>query len=295
MANEIIYYCVGCGTLHPKGNFYVSYNLIHKNGRLPFCKDFIKGKVYTDINDVNVEKFKNILRQLDIPFLQDIFDSAINTGGDIVGQYFRQFNSLPQNRGLTWINSVFDEEAKEKYEVSNDDNNNKINMKDNIDDFNVTPDMVHRWGDSHTKTEVRDLEKFYRDMHMTHTIVTPQHEKALIFICKLQLKLDQCLENDDMAGFAKINGEYQKLLTSSGLRPIDKIGGAEASGIRSFSQIFEEIEKDGFIKPIPIKENQDIVDKTIQYILNYTLKLINKETLISPPIDTPSVEDDIDG
>ena len=87
--------------------------------------------------------------------------------------------------------------------------------------------MIERWGDKYEKTEIRDLEKFYNDMHMTHTIVTPQHEKALILICKLQLKMDKALENNDMGSFAKMHGEYQKLLQSSGLRPIDKIGGAK--------------------------------------------------------------------
>ena len=93
-----------------------------------------------------------------------------------------------------------------------------------------------------------------------------------------------------MVGFAKVHTEYQKLLQSSGLRPIDKIGGAEAAGIRSFGQIYEELEKDGFIKPELIEESQDIVDRTIQYILNYTLKLLNKEVLTEPPLDTPKVD-----
>ena len=94
-----------------------------------------------------------------------------------------------------------------------------------------------------------------------------------------------------MNTFSKMHKEYQSSLQSSGLRPIDKVGGAEASGMRSFSQIFEEIEKDGFIVPAPIEEKQDIVDRTIQYIMNYTLKLLNQQALVEPPIDTPKVGD----
>ena len=90
----------------------------------------------------------------------------------------------------------------------------------------------------------------------------------------------------------KAHSEYQKLLQSSGLRPIDKLGEQKPWDERSFSQIFEEIEKDGFIKPAPIKENQDIVDKTIQYIMNYTLKLLNQQILTEPPIDTPKIDGD---
>ena len=128
-------------------------------------------------------------------------------------------------------------------------------------------------------------------MKMAHNIVTPQHIKALIMMCKMQLKMDIFLENDDMASFEKLHRQYQALLQSSGLRPIDKVGGDEATGMRSFSAIFEEVEKDGFIEPIPIKAKQDIVDKTIMYIMNYTLRLLNQTILIEPPIDTPKVGD----
>ena len=290
--DENIYYCVGCGKTHPKGNFYVSYSPNHANGRLFYCKDFIKKKVY-DNKGINIKNFKDVLRQLDLPFLDDIYNNATDTKGDTIGHYFRMLNSLPQYQGLTWNDSNYQE-----VNVENDEsytNKDKENYADKRSDgFVITSEMFHRWGDKYDKDAIMDLEKFYNDMHMTHSIVTPQHEKALVMICKLQYQLDEHLENEDMTAFAKAHGEYQKLLQSSGLRPIDKVGGDEATGMRSFSQIFEEVERDGFIKPTPVKENQDIVDKTIQYIMNYTLKLLNQQALTEAPIDTPKV-DDIDG
>lgn len=288
------YFCIGCNKKHKKSQFYVSYNSLH-NGVYPYCKKFIKEFVVNSDGNINIEKLQSMLRQIDAPFLLEYWDSSLESGGDVVGKYFKNL-SLKQNRGLTWKHSSF---GNEDFDEGNADE--KETNEDNYlmaDDFKPTKEMIMRWGENYTRTEISYLEKFYQDMHITHTIVTPQHEKALILICKLQLKMDKFLEADDMVGFSKVHGEYQKLLTSSGLRPIDKIGGAEASGIRSFSQIFEEIEKDGFIKPTPIKENQDIVDRTIQYIMNYTLKLLNQQVLTDPPFDTPKVdddEDDVDG
>ena len=52
---------------------------------------------------------------------------------------------------------------------------------------------------------------------------------------------------------------------------------------------FEEVEKEGFIKPVNYVEEQDIVDKTIMYILNYTIKLLGQTTMQKPPPDTPRV------
>ena len=275
-----IYYCIGCNKIHGKSNFYTSFNSIHKNKVYPFCKDFIKDTVYFNETEIDVEKFKELLMMMDAPFIYNLWQSALTTGSEVIGRYFTNIN-LRQYRGMRWKNGDLKSETKDEDDF----------VVYNMDKLKVTPEMALRWGDKTSKKDIFYLEKFYRDMHTTHTIVTPQHEKALVLICKLQLKMDKCLEADDMIAFAKSHAEYQKLLQSSGLRPIDKIGGAEASGIRSFSQIFEEIEKDGYIKPAPIEENQDIIDKTIQYIMNYTLKLFNKQALTEPPKDTPKINE----
>ncbi len=281
------FYCVGCQNHHPRANFYVSYNKLH-NGVYPYCKNFIKSYVVDEDGNIDMDKLYNILRQIDEPFLYNYWKISVDKGGDVVGEYFKNIK-LRQNRSLKWEDSVFEEKSLQ--DITKDDVD--IRAKHNLDPdklFEITPEIVQRWGDGYTASDYRYLEEFYCDMHMTHTIVIPQHEKALLLICKLQLKMDKALESDDMVLFSKLHGEYQKLLTASGLRPIDKKGGAEATGIRSFSQIFDEVEKDGYIEPAPIKDNQDIVDKTIQYIMNYTLKLLNQQTLTVPPVDTPKVD-----
>lgn len=288
--DENIYYCIGCNQAHPKGNFYTSFNPIHQSGRYPFCKKYIKADVYINEEDIDLSRFKNLLRQMDAPFLQNIWESSLEGTMETIGAYFSNINMV-QYRGMTWTHGDIADEAEDKTENSEIEDEDQAYFDDS---FKPTIEMVRRWGKNYPPIKIYYLEQFYQDMHTTHTIVTPQHEKALILICKLQLKMDDALENDDMVAFAKAHSEYQKLLTSSGLRPIDKVGGAEASGIRSFSQVFEEIEKGGFIKPAPIEENQDIVDKTIQYIMNYTLKLLNQQVLTEPPFDTPKVDDNDD-
>lgn len=291
VSNDKVYFCIGCGQPHPRSNFYKSYT--HANGVYPFCKTYIKDEVYNKDDTINVERFKDILRQANAPFLISEMEGALGEEKrEPVGAYFSRIN-MQQNRGLTWEHSTFECGATND---NADEDEIDSQQQDYFDDDNFEPtrEMWQRWGKNYSPVKIYYLEQFYQDMHTTHTIVTPQHEKALVLICKLQLKMDDALEKDDMVGFAKAHSEYQKLLTSSGLRPIDKIGGAEASGIRSFSQVFEEIEKEGFIKPAPIEENQDIVDKTIQYIMNYTLKLLNQQVLTEPPFDTPKADDSDD-
>ena len=277
---ENIYYCVGHGCVHPANNFYKSSMSDHSNGRLFYCKDFMKEKCYTGDNEIDENEFGKILRQLNVAFLPELLAAAIESKKDIIGAYFSTYNGLSQYKGMTWDDGV----ALEGVIYEDDES---IQNTPSLDSFVVTQQMVDRWGISYTKKDIKSLERFYNDIHNTHNITTPQHEKALIMICKLQHKMDAFLDADDIQSYSKHHKEYQKLMQTSGLRPIDKTGMDEETGMRSFSQIFEEVERDGFIKPKKTKANQDIVDRTIQYIMNYTLKLLNKNVLSEPPADTP--------
>jgi hypothetical protein len=89
-------------------------------------------------------------------------------------------------------------------------------------------------------------------------------------------------------------------MADSKFRAMDLTDATKTGGIRGFGQIYAEVEKDGFIPPwedyAKIKGvDQDIIDKTIMYILNYTLKLNKIPQFIEPPEDTPKIKvDDID-
>lgn len=284
MKDKKIYYCVGCGELHPAGNFYKSFMSDHANGRLFYCKDYMKSKCYNSKNGINKEEFEKLLRQLNVAYLPDLLDASINSGKDIIGAYFSTYNGLTQYKGMTWDDGVSLRDT-----VFEDDES--VQNTPDVDNFVVTPIMVSRWGVSYTKQQIKTLEKFYNDIFETHDIKTPQHRTALIMIAKLQLKMDAFLDSDDIDSYSKHHKEYQKLMQTSGLRPIDKTGMDEETGMRSFSQIFEEVERDGFITPNKSKESQDIVDRTIQYMMNYTLKLLDRNALAKPPKDTPKEVD----
>lgn len=278
--DENIYYCVGYGKVMPANNFYKSSLSDHANGRLFYSKDYMKERCYNKENEIDRDTFIKLLRQLNIAYLPELLDNAIESDSDTIGSYFSTYNGLSQYRGMTWDDGV----ALESVVYEDDES---IQNTPNVDDFVVTPAMVERWGVSYTKKDIKYLDKFYNDIHNTHNITTPQHERALVMICKLQHKMDAFLDADNISEYSKHHKEYQKLMQTSGLRPIDKTGMDEETGMRSFSQIFEEVERDGFIKPKKTKASQDIVDRTIQYIMNYTLKLLNKNVLSEPPIDTP--------
>lgn len=276
--------CCKCGELKKINDYYISSdNLIYSDGRLPICKTCLDNLV--DMDDV--ELLIEILRKLDRPFLRNEYEASLSYDKPF-GEYMRRL-AMPQNKHLTYLDSQFTEDLS-KFKAKTV---NELNKKNNIEDvisFKATPELIAKWGSGYSEADLYQLETFYSEMKRANEIATPQHIESLKLICKLNLKQNKALDEGDALTFAKLNTQYNKMLQDSGFRPIDKQSGGESIGIRTFSQIWEENEKDGFIEPYPYQEKQDIVDKTIMYMANYTRKLFNMSSLTDPPKDTPKVD-----
>jgi len=269
--------CLNCKKeKNKKTDYYNSKSKLYSElGKAPICKTCLKSMInYEDMNSIY-----SVLQQLDVMFDIEYWNKAIESKNDTFGKYITMTNSLHQFVGTGWKDSVF-----EKKTTTVEDN--FINTNNSVSD-----ELIIKFGRGYTNEQYVQMEKFYDEMIHSRKIDTPEHKKLLIIMCRLQTKIDTALENNDITTFEKLHKQYQDLIKNSGFRPIDKTASDVASGIRTFSQIFAEIEKDGFIKPAPINYEQDIVDKSIQYLLNYQLKLLNQQTLVEPPIDTPKVDD----
>ena len=190
MGQEKIYYCVGCGKVHNKNNFYVSYSQNHANGRLFYCKDFIKKKIYKDNNVIDVDKLKSILRQLDLPFLENVFETAVECGGDTVGHYFRLLNSLPQNKGLSWKDSTSQKQINIDTEnINNEDNYNDNNIKD-LNDMSEKDisELEDKWGFGYSPEELYLFEKKYLMLKDNYNEKTAMHTEALYNYIRYRVK-----------------------------------------------------------------------------------------------------------
>lgn len=251
-------------------DFYKSFSKWHGDGRVPYCKLCLKENLIED--DIN--SVREILRILDKPYFHEMWQKAKESKDDTLGKYLKD---LALNfKEETYDNSDFINKNIKIYEEQQQQ---------------INDDLTLKWGAGYTKLELQQLEKFYNDMIRANDISTPQHKAQLELLCKVYLEQNKALAEKRVNDFKSLNSQYNQILRDSGFRPIDRQGGGESVGIRTFSQIWEEIERDGFIKPVPIEENQDIVDKTIMYMANYTRKLLNIQSLDSPPDDTPKVSD----
>lgn len=241
------------------------------------------------------------LRSIDKPFLKDVWNRAKKSSNSTFGEYMRLTCSLHQYRDLNWNDSIFYDEHEientifsSSHEVQSQNTSLEIDeVETEFGSIKVTKELKSKWG-NYSNRDIIEMEKLYQEMLYSNAIETPQHRKQLYFYCKLTILMDKALSEGDFAGFEKLSRQFDTLTKSSGFRPIDRKSSDEATGIRNFSTIFQEVERKGYIEPYPLEENQDIIDLTILFMANYTRKLLNMERLSEPPSDTPKVKEEID-
>lgn len=271
-----------------KTEFYLAANdIINADGRLSICKSCLEE--VANIEDMNY--FIDICRMIDRPFIKSEYDASIEGSKNPFGEYFRRL-AMRQNREKTYLDSEFDSSIQGKTAKSSADMNINRPVTDFME-FDITPETRLKWGENYSEQDLYQLESFYKSMTSANSITTPQHIEQLKLLCLLNLEQNKALREGKVAEFQKLNTQYNKILENSGFRPIDKRSGGESVGIRTFSQVWEEIERDGFIEPYMIEERQDIVDKTILYTSNYTRSLLNMGSLSKPPEDTPKVDEGV--
>ena len=268
-----------------KREFYLAANdTLSVDGRLSICKICLADIV----NMKNPESLINIMRMVDRPFLIATYDASLSKPTPF-GEYMRMLATV-QNREKTYLDSEFDPEHS-IYSAKSSRDFNKPKKVEDLIKFKISPEIVLKWGANYAESDIYQLETFYEDMITANDVSTPQHKEYLKLICKLSLEQNKALSEGRVSEFKNLNTQYNIMIKESGFRPIDRKSGGESAGIRTFSQVWEEIEKDGFIEHYPYEVSQEIVDKTIMYVGNYTRKLINMQSMSQPPDDTPKVNE----
>lgn len=272
--------CSACTKEKPYSKFFKVNSPMFPDGMINICSDCARKNV--DVEDM--EQVISFLRQIDKPFIQEYWDTAIAGDRHPLGEYVRKVNSLSQvknkgfddSRGSGNIGKVSDIMASKLPDSIVTDRGKTIEY---------TEDFMTKWGIGYKKYEYLKMEKFYQDMKDTHEIHTPIHKDMLVQLAKLAIKRDRYLENDNMGDYEKANKAFETTMKSAGFRPVDRQGLDDATGMKSFSQIFEEVEKRGFRKPPPPVFDEDIVDAMIVSLANYYNRLVGNHILSQIPED----------
>ncbi|QIW89904.1 putative small terminase [Bacillus phage Izhevsk] len=268
--------CSSCGKDKATTFFFKVDSPLFPDGMINTCRDCVRAQV--DVNDM--EQVISFLRQIDKPFNQKYWDEATKSKNHPLGEYIRKINSLNQVK-----NKSFDDSQAVGIGTALDVQASQLSEKIEREDGEIieySDSLVSRWGIGYQKHEYLRLEKYYQDMMMSYEVKETNHKHMLKQLAKLSVEADNALARKDFTQYGKINKEYDILLKSAGMRPVDKKSGSEATGLFSFSQVWAEIEKEGFIPPKLVKFKKDDIDYMLMYYQQFVERLVDKPVTTEP-------------
>lgn len=278
MTEEKIYYCIGCGKSHPRGNFYKSYT--HINGVYPFCKDYIKKEAYRDKETIDVEKFKDILRQADAPYIDSEFQGAVDEKRETVGAYFSRINML-QNRGYTWRHSDFGDDDYESKPIATDKNSENVIVEKNPSELTKKDidELEEKWGFGYELNEYVLFEKKWIKLIDNYGRKTAMHVEGLKTYIRFRVKEELATAKGDVKE-AKEWGQLASKAATDAKINVSQLSKSDISGgIDVLPQLFEAVEsKVGIIAQLPkvLEQPYDDVDIIIWSNTNYIRRLEGK-------------------
>lgn len=275
--------CSACTEMKRTTEMFKSYNPMHKSGFLPYCKSCFKAMCFDEVGNLSPDRMKKALQQVDRPFLIELYKNATECTGDKVGNYMKDIG-LPQYKDLNYGNSIF-----ETHEMS----------LEGLSYEGLGKDVTNRWK-GYSPEDVVILEEFYQSMKVDNRIETVQDETYLKKLAVINLEQDKAGQRGEWGNYDKLGSMFSKFMADAKLRKSDQTEADRSGGLKNFGMIYNEVESDDWIPPWShyAKINgakQDIVDKTIMYIMNFALRTNKIERLTMPPMDTPKmVIDEID-
>lgn len=276
-------YCHKCNEFLSSDSFYSDKR--YASGLFPICKkclindacDYDKAtNSYID----NREKTKKVFQMMDLPFIDELYKSVMNSAIEQVGEKNRQtayaylitcVKSLPQYRGMTWADSIFDETLEDDDEQINENSR-------------ILKQAKKRFGKDYSPTDLIWLENEYQDWIKRYPCENKAEEVLYKNICHTELIIEKKHKSgkdtkDDLK-------TLQDLMTSLQIKPSQNNSNALTEA-KTFGQLIQKWEDE---KPIPEPEDEfKDVDKIGLYIdvffKGHLSKMMGLKNAFSPLYD----------
>ena len=262
------YHCLECDTEKRQTEFYKSY--VNKSGLTAICKECFFNACVDEDGKINKEKTINALMKIDKPYLENLFIQNANkyeTAKGILGMYIKDI-SLPQNRTLTFKDSMY-EGVNERKEITSNNISNEYK-------YELTPDdritLLNKWGDF-SDDELIKFERKYQTMSKSYQILSQMHEESLINVCRLEVFYATALKEKNASEIKLFGDLLSKAKQEAKLNPnqLSK-NDLSSTGANSFGEIVRLVSKRDGICKLPLKylhEPNDKIDYAIYQFIAY--------------------------
>ena len=289
MAKPKKYRCKECTKEYGEYNFYKGKSAFYNEGGttvIPICKQCVDDMIdYDDLDTVFA-----FLRRIDKPFISKLWMKDEMTIGKYLAKLnMRQYNNL--NYGDSDCHN-----ADEYIVLYNQQRFNIVETLGEVIDSSIDSSMtretmtrgqelIARWGDKYTDAEYFQLEDYYQKTCAVNEVNTVAMEANVIMISKMYVRMNQLLQKEEYGDFQKVAQIYNKMVDDTGLKPKDSKSSAENAGLMSFSQVWENCEREGWIPPKKVEVPYDVIDVEMTAYLNFILRLTNRQTVEHIPED----------
>lgn len=145
--------------------------------------------------------------------------------------------------------------------------------------------LAMKWGRLYKPNEWVELEKKYEEMTSSFDIQDSDTTGTLILICKTYLKMNQAIDCDDMDGYQKLSRVYDSLRKSAKFTAVQNKE-VKSDFVDCIGEMVAYCEKNGGQIPrMKIEAPNDIVDKVIMDLKEYTRSLIYDDKSLAQQIE----------
>lgn len=282
--DEELVQCISCGKFKLRREFYISYNEMHLNGVLPYCKTCIKKMCNDKFNQLDKEKTLRMLRTIDRPYIHSMYEKAISKGGaNAIGTYLRLIN-LQQYRDKKWMDGDLDmldeKSANIKPPLTEVKNVEPIKTEiEKFEDFEVTNEIIALFGTGYTDEEYFHMWNKYQFLSANYTEQTNMHTEALVTYVRYKVKEEMAVAQGK-ATEAKTWGELaMKQAERAKINPNQFSKADLQGGLTTIGEIAQAVEQNVDIIPVlpqfKFRPN-DAVDFCIWNYINYARDLEGK-------------------
>ena len=295
-----------------KTGFYKSSSpLFALDGCVPICIDCVKNDVVNEDGTVNENKLKTMCQRLDKPYYSDELDSAFlqaksehgylsddeiaKYGNKIVGFYFKNINTLRQNKDRSFADSekdgfvhkTYNVNARQKKEtianryseVIENKNNSQNSTTTSTSTVTIEQDEIiydDKWMGKYTQKDIDYLNKYYAGLERDYKIITENHRDYARKIAKASLQMDKAFD-EMINGVDGADARYKNAreafdTLSKSAKFSESTRSVNDVGISSFSKVAAMVEAHNWIpEHKPLKK--DTIDEMIDYLSTITKSL----------------------
>ncbi|WP_199714591.1 hypothetical protein [Roseburia sp. 1XD42-69] len=288
--------------------FYKSSSpLFSLDGCVPICISCVKKEVINKDGTVNENKLKTMCQRLDKPYYTDGLDSAFlqckkehgylsddeiaKYGNEIIGFYFKNINTLRQNRNKSFVDSEKDgfshktvntntqnkkEQTIQRYsDIRDKKQNTAISVTNNtIEQEELIYD--DKWMGKYSQKDIDYLNSYYAGLERDYKIITENHRDYARKIAKASLQMDKAFD-EMINGIEGADARYKNAreafdTLSKSAKFSESTRSVNDVGISSFSKVAAMVESHNWIpEHIPLKK--DTIDEMIDYLSTITKSL----------------------